>query len=95
MSFGCLDYRDQGVHGGPQPWSLNRQPSWDAGLQALKISTSSASTSNSKPEGFMSPYGVYDMNDGSFFAHATRLNIIIGSNIISTQFLRPSSSSTE
>ena len=71
--------------------------SWDAGSQALKASTSSsASTSNSKSssEGFMSPYGVYDMDDSSFFAHTTRLNIT-GPNPNSTQFLRPRSSSTE
>jgi hypothetical protein len=62
--------------------------------QALKFSTTSASsTSNSKSETFMSPYGDYDMDDSSFFAHTTRLNII-GPNP-STQFLKRRSSSAE
>ena len=72
-------------------------PTWDAGSQALKASTSSsASTSNSKSssEGFMSPYGVFDMDDSSFFAHTTRLNIT-GPSSKSTQFLRPRTSSIE
>ena len=57
--------------------------------------SSSASTSNSKSENFfMSPYGVYDMDDSSFFAHTTRLNIK-GPNPNSTQFLKHGSSSTE
>ena len=70
--------------------------SWDTGSQALKISTSSAasSTSNSKSETFMSPYGDYDMDDSSFFAHTTRLNII-GPNPNSTQFQKRRSSSKE
>ena len=61
-------------------------------MHVHKRSTFSASTSNSKSEGFMSPYGVYDMNDSSFFVHTTRLNII-GPNFNCTQFLRPTSSS--
>ena len=65
------------------------------GSQALNISTSSASsTSNSKSETFMSPYGDYDMDDSSFFAHTTRLNII-GPNPNSTQFFKRRSSSAE
>ena len=75
--------------------SLDTYGSWDAGSQALKISSSStAPTSNSKPETFMSPYGDYDMDDTSFFAHTTRLNIV-GPNPNSTHLLRPRSSSTK
>lgn len=55
--------------------------SWDAGSQqALKT--------------FMSPYGDYDMDDSSFFAHTRRLNII-GPSPNYTQLLRRRSSSTE
>ena len=63
----------------------------DAGSQTPTAS-SSAPTSNSKSETFMSPYGDYDMDDTSFFAHTTRLNII-GPN--PAQFPRRRSSSTE
>jgi len=72
---------------------LDTYGSWDAGSQAFKTSTSS-STSNSKSETLMSPYGDYDMGDSSFFAHTTRLNII-GPNPNSTRFLRRRSSPTK
>ena len=73
--------------------SLASYGSWQLGSQALDISTST-STSGSKSERFMSPYGDYDMDDSSFFAYTTRLNII-GPNPNSTRFLRRRSSSTE
>jgi hypothetical protein len=82
-----------GLLGKEKEKSLDTYGSWDAGSQALKTSTS-ASTSNSKSETLMSPYGDYDMDDSSFFAHTTRLNII-GPNPNSTRFLRRRSSSTE
>ena len=77
-----------------QQTGLDTYGSWDAGSQAHKISTSSTSTYNSKSETFMSPYGDYDMDDSSFFAHTTRLNIV-GPKPNSTQLLRRRSSSTE
>ncbi|KAF8808879.1 hypothetical protein BYT27DRAFT_7241486 [Phlegmacium glaucopus] len=73
--------------------SLASYDSWAAGSQAHKISTS-ASAFGSKPERFMSPYGGYDMDDSSFFAHTTRLNIV-GPNSSSMRFLRPRSASME
>lgn len=78
------DYTD--FQGREKERSLANYGSWEAGSQALNISTS-----GSKLERAMSPYGVYDMDDSNFFAYTTRLNIV-GPN---TRFSRLRSSSTE
>ena len=67
------------------------------GSQAHASSSSSAAaTSNSKSGTgtLMSPYGDYDMDESSFFAHTTRLNIV-GPNRDFTQYPKRRSLSTE
>jgi NLI interacting factor-like phosphatase len=75
---------DQGGRDVDHTHHFSRETRRDAGSQTL-ASSSSAATSDSKSETFMSPYGGYDMDDSSFFAHTTRLNII-GPNLNFTQF---------
>ena len=66
------------------------------GSQAHASSSSAAATINSKSGTgtLMSPYGDYDMDESSFFAHTTRLNIV-GPNRDFTQYPRRRSLSTE
>ena len=75
--------------GAQEERSLASYGSWEAGSQALGISTS-----GSKPETFLAPYGTYDMDDSSFFAHTTRLNIV-GPKSDSTRILGRRSSCAE
>lgn len=89
---GSLVYDDYlGAQKKEKERSLASYDSRAAGSQALKIPTSA---SGSKQERFMSPYGDYDMDDSSFFARTTRLNIV-GPTSSSARMLRRRSSSME
>ena len=90
MDFSSSKYRDQGVYGDPQFEFSDHQPrvgteeqlgrdverADDFSRGMRRATGSQAFTSNSKSATFMSPYGSYDMDDSSFFAHTTRLNIV-------------------
>ena len=102
--------RDQGVYGDSHYGSSDCQPGVgtereedrlgradDSSRKMRSDARSHAvtnSTSTSKSETFISPYGDYDMDESSFFAHTTRLNIV-GPNPNSAQFQRRRSPSSE